>query len=75
MSGVVLKLVPAETKLDVDARKVLQGAIDQEVGTALVLGYTPDGEFYAASSTGDGGTLLYLLETFKHKLMAGDFAG
>ena len=40
----------------------------------LVLGWTPEGDFYAASSTGDGGTLLWWLERFKYALLSGEYA-
>jgi hypothetical protein len=38
-----------------------------------VLGYDKDGEFYAASSTADGGEVIYLCELLKHKLLSGEF--
>lgn len=40
----------------------------------LVLGWTPEGDFYAAASTGDGGTLLWWLEQFKFALLSGEYA-
>jgi hypothetical protein len=40
----------------------------------LVLGEDADGRFYAAASVADGQQLLWWLETFRHKLLAGDYA-
>lgn len=73
VSGVVLTLVQPISKLNIECEKILQAAIDHGMGTVLLLGYDKDGEFYAASSTGDGGEVLYLCERFKHKLMSGEF--
>ena len=42
---------------------------------ALVLGYDKDDELYFASSLGDKKELVYLLEAFKHCLLAGEWDG
>jgi len=60
------------TKLDIDPNDVLSNAIDQ-TKQVLVIGNSKDGSLYVAASTADGGELLWLIETFKHKLMSGDF--
>jgi hypothetical protein len=48
-------------------------AAQQHCHEALVLGWDAEGELYAASTTGDLGTLLLWIETFKHKLLSGDY--
>jgi hypothetical protein len=73
VSGTILKLVPPITKLDIECEKILQAAIDRGMCTVLLLGYDKDGEFYAASSTADGGDVIYLCELFKQKLLGGEF--
>jgi hypothetical protein len=47
-----------------------------EYAEVLVIGYTPEGQFRAASSDyfADGGACLWAIETFKHKLLSGEFA-
>jgi hypothetical protein len=65
--------ISCSTKLDLPASRVLEKAIDAELNVVLVLGFSEDGDLYAASSTGNEGMLLRLLEKFKHKLMAGDY--
>ena len=65
-----------DTRLDIDPDKVLEGA-KGELKSVLVIGECKDndGRHWFASSTTDAGQLLWLIETFKHKLMAGDFGG
>ncbi len=65
----------AATVLDLPAERVLSAAQEAALETVLVLGIAPDGESYEAATTGDKGLLLYLMERFRHKLMAGDFEG
>jgi hypothetical protein len=73
MSGVVLKLVPPVNRLSVNCDRLLQDAIDEGLQDVIVIGYKKSGELYAASSTADGGEIVYLLELLKHKLFSGDF--
>lgn len=63
---------PGWTRLPIPADRVLEAA--SACANVLVLGEEPDGTFYAASSVADGQTLLWWLETFRHKLLAGDYA-
>ena len=58
------------TKLDLPAERVLQQAIDVGLEGVIVIGYTKDGDEYAVSSYADGGTVLWLLERTKTKLLA-----
>lgn len=57
------------TKLDLNPDRVLNGAIG-ELESVVVLGYTKDGDEYFASSLSDGGTVLWLMERSKTKLLA-----
>lgn len=62
----------AATDQPVPVQRVLEYA--HACAEVLVLGVTAEGEFYAAATTSDGGTLLWWLETFKHRLLAGEYA-
>lgn len=52
---------PGETCLDIDPNKILTGALDA-LDEVVVIGYTIDGEFYLASSKGNGPDMLWLIE-------------
>lgn len=60
------------TTNDIDPNNVLDGAKDQ-CKKVIVLGNCADGDFYCASSTANKGDLLHMIETFKFKLIRGDF--
>lgn len=60
------------TKADIPVEQVLDAAKDLDV--VFVLGRDGDGELVAASSTGEVGEILLMVEEWKHKLMAGDYA-
>ena len=60
------------TKLDIESDKVLNAALGQ-LEHVLVIGFDGNGDNYFASSTSDIGKLLRMVETFKFKLMNGDF--
>jgi hypothetical protein len=64
---------PGITKLDLPAEKILSRAIDADLEDVLIIGWEKDETLYAASTTANVGKLLHLIETFKHKLIAGDF--
>ena len=59
------------TDQPVPVARVLDGARD--CTEVLVLGWTEGGAMYAASSTSDGGTLLWWIERFKYALLAGEY--
>lgn len=63
---------PGWTSLPIPAERVLEAA--SACTNVLVLGEDADGRFYAASSVADGQTLLWWLETFKYKLLRGDYS-
>lgn len=56
------------TSLNIPANRVLEAAIDKLEGV-VIMGRQPDGEYYFASSIADGGTVLWMWEKLKHKLM------
>lgn len=66
------KVIPFDgiTKLDLPADRVLDMATGKLEGV-VVVGYDRDGDIYCASSYADGGTVLWLIETLKHRLMHG----
>lgn len=57
------------TRLDIDADRVLQRAMEKGLKQVVVLGYDADGDEYFCSSIADGGTVLWLLERFKLQLL------
>lgn len=56
------------TSLKMDPDVVLEAAVG-ELETAIVIGYTKDGEEYFASSDPDGGACIWLMERFKKALL------
>lgn len=65
--GTVIQLsIP--TLADVDPDKVLEGA-KGKLSCVLVAGFTDDGEVWLASSTGEPGTNLWLMEKFKQRVL------
>lgn len=57
------------TRLDIPAERVLNGAAEAKLERVVVLGYDADGEEYFASSIADGGSVLWLLERLKLRLL------
>lgn len=70
-----LKIVPKVTilntltKLDLPATRILEAAIEEELESVLVVGWTKEKEIYTASSLADGGDILWLIEKFKQRLL------
>lgn len=64
------KVIPLNnvTRLDMPADRVLEAAIGK-LEKVVVLGYDEDGDEYFASSVADGGTVLWLMERLKLKLL------
>ena len=60
------------TKGPVTVEKVTTAAADicTEV---LVLGFDDEGDLFCAASTGDKATVVYLMELFKARLLAGEY--
>lgn len=56
------------TRLDLPADKVLEKAIGQ-LDSVVIMGYDKEGEEVFASSIADGGSVLWLLEQCKLKLL------
>jgi hypothetical protein len=60
---------PGITTVDLAPDRVLQAAIDVKLKTAIVIGYTENGDEYLATSTASGPTVLWLLERVRHAMM------
>lgn len=58
-----------DTNGTIPTQRVLDGIKDNNLETVIVLGFTNDGEEYFASSVADGGTILWLIERLKKKLL------
>jgi len=58
-----------ETTESIAVEKVFEGIQANNVDTVIVLGYTKNGEEYFASSISDGGTILWLIERLKKRLL------
>lgn len=65
-------LFPGTTEEDLDAARLLHAAIEAELDTVVLLGWDKNGGEYMASTTADGGDVLWLLERCKHRLMTSD---
>ena len=63
-----------ETRQDIDPEKVLNAARGK-LACALVLGFTEDGHLYMASSDGDLGKILVLMEASRAVLLDESFGG
>jgi hypothetical protein len=59
---------PGITRLELNPDDVLDAAKGQ-LDLAIVIGVTPEGNFYFASSEPDGAEVVWWLERTKHKLM------
>lgn len=59
------------TRLDIPADRVLESAIGNLDGV-VIMGRQPNGEYYFASSIADGGTVLWMMEKLKLKLMGAE---
>jgi hypothetical protein len=58
-----------QTSLDIPPDKVLQGALDEGMAAAVVIGWDKDDGFYFASSDASVGEVLVLLELAKKRLL------
>lgn len=58
-----------ETTLDLPADRILSRALDADLDTVVVIGYDKQGDFYFASTTADGGNVVWLFEKGKLALM------
>lgn len=61
------------TKLDLDPDVILENNKGKLEGF-VILGYTKDGDEYFAGTYADGGTMLWLLERCKLKLVGDPYA-
>ncbi len=62
-----------DSRLDIEADKVIESSLGQGINQVLIIGYTDNGEDYMASSTSDVKELLFMIEKFKFELMTGQF--
>ena len=70
----VVKMYPANSAEKAD--NVIEQAIGK-FGQVLIIGWDNDGNLDARATVGlsDGGDMLWLIESFKTKLMNGDYVG
>lgn len=57
------------TRLDLPTDRVLEAAKGTCTDGVVILGFDDDGSYYFASSIADAGTVIYLLEMAKKKLL------
>ena len=57
------------TKLDLQPDDVLRGAVGRYPGGVFVAGFDENGKIQIASSIADGGTILWMMEVAKVRLM------
>lgn len=65
---------PGQTFNELQPEMVLEAAKETKLDCVLILGISPEGGTYSASSTGDVPEILFMLERFKHHLLAGDYS-
>ena len=58
------------TKLDSPPERVLDQAKERQLEGVIVLGFDADGDEYFVASYADGGTILWLMERLKMRLLA-----
>jgi len=58
------------TRLDIPVERVLDSAVESDLESVVVMGWTKDGDYYFSSSQADGGDVLWLLEATKKKLLS-----
>lgn len=65
------KVVPIGgiTRLDLPTERVLEACKEHCSDGVLIVGFDDDGELYFASSLADGGTIMWLLELTKKRLL------
>lgn len=57
------------TKLDLPPDRILENNIGKDLESIVIMGYDKDGEEFFASSIADGGTVLWLIERCKLRLL------
>lgn len=57
------------TSHDIPTERVLRGALAENLKSAVVIGWTEDGEFYFSSSVSNGPSIVWDLELAKKKLL------
>lgn len=62
-------ILPVITSLDCPAERILSMALQDELDKVVIMGYHKDGSEFFASSIADGGTVLWMMERSKIKLM------
>ena len=69
--AIVKKVVPLNnvTSLDIPSERVLNAALEADLEGVVIMGKQKDGEYYFASSIADGGTVLWMWEKLKQKMM------
>lgn len=68
----VAKVIPLGciTKFDIPVDRVLAAAMGKELEGVVVMAFDKEGEPYFASTYADGGTVLWLMEKLKQRLLA-----
>lgn len=62
-------ILPVVTSLPIPVERVLGKAVEADLKTVVVLGYTREGEEYFASSISDGGEVNWLMDQLKLQLL------
>jgi len=70
-----IKVLPVLTSLDIPAKRVIDGLVEdkEDFTKILVLGFDNNNKLVSRSNTSNVGTLLELMEHFKHNLMSGEY--
>lgn len=65
--------LPVVTTLPISPERVIESLREYEWEDIIVVGHSPDGEFQVHSSETDKGSLIYMLEKLKLKLLDGTY--
>lgn len=58
------------TRHDLPVERLIDRAQEAELESVVIIGWTPEGELYFASSKADGPNVLWLLEKAKKELLS-----
>ena len=57
------------TSLDLPPERIIRKAVEANLESVIVIGYDSDGAEYFASSVADGGSVIWMLERAKLRLL------
>ena len=62
-------ILDVETRLDIPAERILEAAKQDDLETAMVIGFDADGELYVRTTTTKAKEMIWLMELAKQLVM------